>query len=128
MEDEISIHFFDEKLQEDFELTNYIEQSQELALQANRFRIFYQGKYDLHKNRFTACKALARWKDNTKGYISTPRPSSMSLIETVSSSSWISSSSRRSFRTSRKLSEKAVKSFRSASISPGFTSMTRISS
>lgn len=71
MEDEISIHFFDEKMQEDFELTNYIEQSQELALQANRFRVFYQGKYDLHKNRFTACEALARWKDNTKGYINT---------------------------------------------------------
>lgn len=71
LEDEISIHFFDEKMQEDFELTNYIEQSQELALQANRFRVFYQGKYDLHKNRFSACEALVRWKDNTKGYINT---------------------------------------------------------
>lgn len=71
MEDEISIHFFDEKMQEDFELTNYIEQSQELALRANLFRVFYQGKYDLHKNKFTACQALARWKGNTTGYINT---------------------------------------------------------
>ncbi len=65
--------FFSEKMLEDEELEVYIEQSEELALQEDRFEIYYQGKYDLHTKKFNGAEALVRWKDERRGFINTQK-------------------------------------------------------
>ncbi len=65
--------FFSEKMLQDEELEIYIEQSQELALQEDRFEIYYQGKYDLHTKTFKGAEALVRWKDDRRGFINTQK-------------------------------------------------------
>lgn len=62
---------FDEKMRKNSELSIYIEQSQEFALRDDKFQVFYQGKYDLHNNKFGGAEALVRWKDGEMGYINT---------------------------------------------------------
>ena len=68
---DFSYLFFDEKMLKDEELSLYIEQTQESAYQEGKFKVFYQGKYDLKNDRFAASEALVRWKDDRKGFINT---------------------------------------------------------
>ena len=66
-----AIAFFDSQMLEKSELEVYIEESQEPALALGRFQVYYQGKYNLNENRFNACEALVRWKDDRRGFINT---------------------------------------------------------
>ncbi len=66
-----NIEFFNRTRLASNELEIYIEQSQESALSLGKFLVYYQGKYDLKKNRITSCEALVRWKDDRKGFINT---------------------------------------------------------
>ena len=58
-----NIRIYSEKVHETFMLEAEIETKMEAALRNNEFKMFYQPKYNIERNRPDGCEALVRWYD-----------------------------------------------------------------
>lgn len=58
-----NVHVYSEKVHESFMLEAEIESKMEAALRNNEFKMFYQPKYNIERNRPDGCEALVRWYD-----------------------------------------------------------------
>lgn len=58
-----NVHVYSEKVHETFMMEAEIESKMEAALRNNEFKMFYQPKYNIERNRPDGCEALVRWYD-----------------------------------------------------------------
>ena len=61
--DQSNVHVYSEKVHETFMMEAEIESKMEAALRNNEFKMFYQPKYNIERNRPDGCEALVRWYD-----------------------------------------------------------------
>ncbi|MBR4768361.1 MAG: EAL domain-containing protein [Lachnospiraceae bacterium] len=67
-----TFHRYTADIHETKTITGYIEVHQEVALQNNEFRVFYQPKYNIQGSRIDGSEALVRWYNKDKDEYATP--------------------------------------------------------